>query len=312
MAAAYQWGYRMAMLVAGAVPLMLAGPFGWNVSFAATAALAGIGIAATLAAPREELQHAPVSKAVGIAAAFGEPLRDFLRRHGSGTALVLALVCTYRLPDFVRSVMGPFYLDLGFDLETIAEVRKGIGVAMLMLGVGVGGWSIARFGLMRSLVLLPWVLPGVVAAILWRFMYDPQLGLINSFLVRIGLSGGGQAWLAEPATVDPDRARLVAAMHAAFDAALASLEPRDRLRLACYHADGLKLAKIGKLLGEHEATVSRKLQRTRDVIREQVDRRLADELGLDAAQLRQCYEYAMADGGLDLGRLRLVEPAPDG
>ena len=36
---------------------------------------------------------------------------------------------------------------------------------------------------MRSLVLLPWVLPGVVAAILWRFMYDPQLGLINSFLI---------------------------------------------------------------------------------------------------------------------------------
>ena len=32
--------------------------------------------------------------------------------------------------------MNPFYLDLGFDLETIAEVRKGVGVVMLMLGVG--------------------------------------------------------------------------------------------------------------------------------------------------------------------------------
>ena len=40
---------------------------------------------------------------------------------------------------------------------------------------------------MRSLILLPWVLPGVVAAILWRFMYDPQLGLINSFLVSVGI-----------------------------------------------------------------------------------------------------------------------------
>jgi RNA polymerase sigma-70 factor, ECF subfamily len=118
--------------------------------------------------------------------------------------------------------------------------------------------------------------------------------------------------LAEAAAVDPDRARLVTAMHAAFDAALASLEARDRLRLAYYHADGLKLARIGQMLGEHEATVSRKLQRTRDAIREQVDRRLVDELGLDAVQLRQCYEYAIADGGLDLGRLRLVEPVPDG
>jgi RNA polymerase sigma-70 factor, ECF subfamily len=118
----------------------------------------------------------------------------------------------------------------------------------------------------------------------------------------------GDPRLAAATAVDPDRARLVAAMHAAFDAALAALESRDRLRLAYYHADGLKLAKIGALLGEHEATVSRKLQRTRDAIRSQVDRQLVAELGLDAAQLRQCYEYAIADGGLDLGRLRLVEP----
>ena len=53
---------------------------------------------------------------------------------------------------------------------------------------------------MRSLVLLPWVLPGVVAAILWRFMYDPQLGLINSFLISVGLTDHGIAWLAEPST----------------------------------------------------------------------------------------------------------------
>ncbi|MDR3473471.1 MAG: sugar ABC transporter permease [Devosia sp.] len=52
--------------------------------------------------------------------------------------------------------------------------------------------------LMRSLILLPWVLPGVVAAILWRFMYDPQLGLINSFLVSLGLNG--IPWLAQSST----------------------------------------------------------------------------------------------------------------
>jgi PAT family beta-lactamase induction signal transducer AmpG len=63
------------------------------------------------------------------------------------------MICCYRLSDFVLNIMNPFYLDLGFDLETIAEVRKGIGVLMLMLGVGAGGWSIARFGLMRSLII---------------------------------------------------------------------------------------------------------------------------------------------------------------
>ncbi|HLH48610.1 MAG TPA: sugar ABC transporter permease [Roseiarcus sp.] len=55
-------------------------------------------------------------------------------------------------------------------------------------------------GLMRSLVLLPWVLPGVVGAILWRFMEDPQLGLINSFLMSLGLIDHGVAWLASTST----------------------------------------------------------------------------------------------------------------
>ena len=70
----------------------------------------------------------------------------------------------------------------------------------------IGGFLVALLlnqrlpgqGVLRSLVLLPWVLPGVVAAILWRFMYDPQLGLINSFFVRLGTNG--PAWLADTST----------------------------------------------------------------------------------------------------------------
>ncbi len=53
-------------------------------------------------------------------------------------------------------------------------------------------------GILRALILLPWVLPGVVAAILWRFMYDPQLGLINSFLLRLNIIDQPVAWLADP------------------------------------------------------------------------------------------------------------------
>jgi MFS transporter, PAT family, beta-lactamase induction signal transducer AmpG len=152
MAAAYQWGYRVAVLVGGAVPLMLAEPFGWNVSYAATAALAGIGIAATLAAPREELHHAAVPRRAGIVAAFGEPLRDFLGRHGSSAVLMLALVCTYRLPDLVRSIMGPFYLDLGFTLTEIAQIRRVFGMVMTMAGVAAGSFVVVRFGLARAMV----------------------------------------------------------------------------------------------------------------------------------------------------------------
>ena len=67
----------------------------------------------------------------------------------------------------------------------------GLGAALLL------NQSLPGQGLVRALVLLPWVLPGVVAAVLWRFMYDPQLGLINSFLISLGVAGRGYAWLAE-------------------------------------------------------------------------------------------------------------------
>jgi PAT family beta-lactamase induction signal transducer AmpG len=152
MAAAYQWGYRAAMLVGGAVPLMLAETVGWNVSYAAMAALMGIGITATIAVPREKPAQAALPRSMGIAAAFGEPLRDFFRRHGSSAMLVLTLVATYRLPELVRSIMGPFYLDLGFTLVEIAEIRRVFGLVMTMAGITAGGFAVARFGLARAMV----------------------------------------------------------------------------------------------------------------------------------------------------------------
>lgn len=53
MVVAYQWGYRVAMIAAGAVPLLLAERYGWNLSYAAMGVIVGIGILATLWAPRE-------------------------------------------------------------------------------------------------------------------------------------------------------------------------------------------------------------------------------------------------------------------
>lgn len=60
--------------------------------------------------------------------------------------------------------------------------------------------SLPMQGALRAIVLLPFILPGVVAAILWRFMYDPQLGLINSLLIQLGAIDNSVAWLAESNT----------------------------------------------------------------------------------------------------------------
>ncbi len=102
------------------------------------------------------------------------------------------------------------------------------------------------------------------------------------------------------AVQDPERARYVALMQAALLEALGALAPRERLRLSYYYVEELTLAQIGRLLGEHEATASRQLERTRREVREQVERRLRDAKRLSEAQIRLCFEYAQEDWPFDL------------
>jgi|SRR5215470_8519035 len=110
---------------------------------------------------------------------------------------------------------------------------------------------------------------------------------------------------AQPATpsaraLDPERNTYLAMLQAVLTSVLAALEPGDRLRLAYYYAEELTLAQIGKLMGEHEATVSRKLDRTRRAVRKHVEAALRDEKKLSEAQLKLCYEYAREEWPFDL------------
>jgi hypothetical protein len=90
----------------------------------------------------------------------------------------------------------------------------------------------------------------------------------------------------------------------ALASAIRTLAPRDRLRLGCYYVQGLTLAAIGRMFGEHEATASRQLARARAAIRKHVERQLGDEHGLDAAAIAECFERAAGDAGtLDLANL---------
>jgi len=92
------------------------------------------------------------------------------------------------------------------------------------------------------------------------------------------------------------RGGLLGLMRRAVAGAVARLAPRDRLRLACYYAQNLTLAETGRLLAEHEATVSRHLTRARQAIREDVECQL-DEAGLDAATVDECFAAAVEEAG---------------
>lgn len=118
------------------------------------------------------------------------------------------------------------------------------------------------------------------------------------------------AFLSPQPAIDVDRDRYLGLLQQALGRTIASLPPRDRLRLACYYSQDMTLAETGRILGEHEASSSRHLARVRKVIRAEVERRLRQELGLTDTEIAGCFEYVTQDvGAFDLRRL--FDAVPD-
>jgi RNA polymerase sigma-70 factor len=120
---------------------------------------------------------------------------------------------------------------------------------------------------------------------------------------------------------DPHRQRYVTLFMRALGAALEQLELQEKERLRLYYAEEKTLAEIGKLLGEHESSVSRHLERARQDLRKEVENILrrgfvaangsAAEPGLSEAEIALCFEYSAADTPIDLEKL-LPRPKPQG
>jgi RNA polymerase sigma-70 factor len=105
---------------------------------------------------------------------------------------------------------------------------------------------------------------------------------------------------AAAAPADPERGRYLLLLRQALTAAIAALAPRDRLRLSLYYLQDMTLAAIGRLTGEHEATVSRQLARTRRDLRTAIEADLT-RAGLTTVQVSECFASIAADPGtLDL------------
>ncbi|WP_417346180.1 AmpG family muropeptide MFS transporter [Ferrimonas sp.] len=180
LAAAYQTGYRLGMMLATAGALAIAAwaggdqgynPIGWQTAYLCMAAAMGVGIVATLMAKEpqingdrlaleslptlERLLHlpAPLQKLMmwGYTAVIC-PFRDFFDRFGKQALLILLLIASYRIADVVMGVMANvFYVDMGFSKGEIATITKVYGVIMTMVGAAAGGVLIVRFGTMKVL-----------------------------------------------------------------------------------------------------------------------------------------------------------------
>ena len=65
--------------------------------------------------------------------------------------------------------------------NVVAQMVLGLALALLL------NQRVRGLGFFRAGILLPWVVPSVVAVLTWRWMYDPSVGIVNEMLVRTGL-----------------------------------------------------------------------------------------------------------------------------
>jgi len=147
----------------------------------------GFGLIVLAALP---LPGARTRPDVYLSSALADPLRDFFARHRSAGGLILALICAYRIPDFMLTIMTPFYLDIGYSLVEIAEVRKIFGVGMTLFGVFAGGVAVARYGLMRAMVIGAFAGPLSNLLFIWLAMQAHSLIALFAAIGLDNVAGG--------------------------------------------------------------------------------------------------------------------------
>ena len=204
MSAAYQLGYRAALLITNAFIFNIAARTGWEMSYGLMAALMGVGVAAALyaAEPRTEdsaiavhggavAPVVPIWTPRGFYDAVVSPFVLFFEVHGSKALLLLAAISLYRLPDFIMGPMvTPFYLDLGLSNDAIGAMRAGVGLWATVLGVAAGGYSAIRLGFVPTLVLGAFLAPASNLGLTMMAFAGPNLGAFAIALAIENFSEG--------------------------------------------------------------------------------------------------------------------------
>ncbi|MEX2489401.1 MAG: MFS transporter [Pseudomonadales bacterium] len=215
MAASYIFGYRVALLVAGAGALYLADFFSWMVAYQVMAMLMTVGMVTVLViseldrdsairqvSDTEERvlafllrsEHRPGAvrnlQAWFIGAVIC-PFVEFFERNGKFALIMLVFIAVFRLSDIAMGIMAnPFYLDMGYTKAEIASVAKLFGFFMTIAGSAICGILVVKWGHFRPLLV------GAVAVASTNLLFavlsllEPELKWLAVVISADNISGG--------------------------------------------------------------------------------------------------------------------------
>lgn len=214
MAATYQAGYRIAMLVAGAGAFYIAAMSTWSTTYLVMAALVTVGVIAVfcLGEPERKVSVDAMQReqrvidfvqihshwpdwlrdaGAWLIGAVVCPFVDFVGRYRRAAILILLFVSVFRVTDITLGVMAnPFYLDIGYTLAEIASVSKIFGVLMTLIGAGLGGVLVVRYGITRPLFAGAVLAAATNLLFAWLASYAPTdatMAMLNANLLHMSL-----------------------------------------------------------------------------------------------------------------------------
>lgn len=186
-AAVFVMGYRIAMLVSGALALVLSDQIGWRNTYLLMAGIMIVGILSTFFGPEPENRIIPPKT---LKEAVWGPLKDFFSRNSAFSMLLLIVL--YKLGDAYAGALTTAFLIMGagFSPTDVGTINKGLGLVSLIAGAIFGGTLMVKLGLFRSLLFF-----GILQAVSnLSFMVLAWLGKNYSMLIFAvafeNLSGG--------------------------------------------------------------------------------------------------------------------------
>ena len=214
MSASYVFGYRLALLVAGAGALYLAEYFSWPLAYMVMSSLMLVGVVTVFLVSEPEpgrpaaveglgvrvaghmhgqskIAYFSQKCAIWVADSVAAPFLDFFKRNGWYALLILLLIATYRISDITMGVMAnPFYLDMGFSKTQIADVTKVFGFFMTIAGSAMGGVLVARYGIRPILLIGASMVALTNLLFAWMALGDPDIWQLALVVSADNLSGG--------------------------------------------------------------------------------------------------------------------------
>jgi len=133
-------------------------------------------------------------------AVIGWPLVDTFQLSFTDARLIGMRGEFVGLDNYQKALSGHAFRDAFVTTTIFSLVSVGLEMLLGVLAALLLDQEFRGRTLLRAMMILPWALPTIVNATLWRLIYNPEYGALNALLTQLGILDSYRSWLGEPST----------------------------------------------------------------------------------------------------------------